>query len=207
MPAGPGFFQSDNQPKQSGDDWVDAVSTVLAKMDEQARARAPKQPLSPLAQSIVETFRRVPVPGRNSVSVDDLVRRDCEALAKLSDDERREVMREVNDAVGFELMKEKPPSAPARFLGKKEPRLSDLLLMVRTITKLAAREQNDIRQAEKFVFDNDAIEKAVAAVKALSHEDLSLVVSELRFPFRLCWFETPFIDYDLIGGALLILPP
>ena len=98
--------------------------------------------------------------------------------------------RELFDAIASHRNGEATPEAPARFLGKKEPRLSDRILALPPRNSDEAGEQNHIRKAEKFVFDGDAMEKAVSAVKRLSHEDLSLAVSELRFPFRLSWFES-----------------
>jgi hypothetical protein len=161
----------------------------------------PQKPLSPLAKSILENIRNplARFPGRQSVSVAEIVERNRVALNALPIEERTAVMREVNAATGFGLFPEEPPkappnsetpSAPARFLGRREPRLSDLILALRPRNSDEAGEQDHIRKAEKFVFDGDAMEKAFSAVKRLSHEDLSLAVSELRFPFRLSWFES-----------------
>jgi hypothetical protein len=118
--------------------------------------------------------------------------------------------RELLDAIASHRNGEAPPEATARFLGKKDLRLSDRILALRPRNSDEAGEQDHIRKAEKFVFDGDAMEKAVSAVKRLSQEDLSLAVSELRFPFRLSWFESGWAeaphggDGGFVRGGFLI---
>jgi hypothetical protein len=168
---------------------------------EQLFVKNIRSSLSPLAQSIISTLTH---PDPESAANQAIVAQNHAALKALSIDERTAVMKEVSDARGFGLFPPETPSqAPARFLGKKDPRLCDRLLSFRARDKNEARELNDIRQAQKFVFDNDAIEKAFLAAKALSHKDLSLAVSDLRFPFRLSWFENePFVGDEHISPHL-----
>ena len=172
--------------------------TKTALEDRQRRA------MEALAALSDEDRERVVDEVNAAVGVEVLVHKDKKPPAVRSmevDNETFEAITGKSPFPSAPLRNGETPSAAPRFFGKREARLSDLILAHRNDSN--RRLYDDLRNAEKFVFDDDAHEKAFAAVKALSHEDLSLTLPDLRFPFRVSWFETERYDTGNLSTVTL----
>jgi hypothetical protein len=74
------------------------------------------------------------------------------------------------------------------------PRLCDVLLSKKAMTKDAQRRHVLLQQAEKFLFDTRTVISLHLVMSPLPEEILSQAVSDYRTPFRLCWFEQDWTD-------------